>query len=421
MSGRPAARPIRHVHLGLGNFFRAHQAFYTERASDAADWGIAAFTGRSAALADAMNRHGSRYTLITRGPSEDRRELISSVTHCYSGQDEANWLRLLAAEQTRLVTLTVTEAAYATGAQSSVATRLVTGLTARRAADSPPLAIVACDNLTDNGTATREMVLDCARSRDPGLADWISESVSFVSTVVDRITPRSAAIGGPENAMLEVVTEPFSEWILSGAFPGGRPAWTDAGARFVDDLEPYEHRKLWLLNGGHCLLAYVGALRGHLTVAAALADPRCAGWLADWWREAQAHVSLPAADLADYQQALLGRFSNARIEYQLAQIAADGSQKLPIRVLPVVRAERAADRMPLAGLRILAAWMVHLRGGGLPLVDPEAKALTALAAGPLIEAVPRVLSFLDESLAADFGLVDATRDLARQLAGPESS
>jgi fructuronate reductase len=199
-----------------------------------------------------------------------------------------------------------------------------------------------------------------------------------------------------------VVTEPFSEWVLSGPFPAGRPAWDAAGARFVDDVHPYETRKLLLLNGGHSLLAYAGSARGHDTIAEAVADPVCRGWLDQWWDEAVRHVPLPAADLAAYRAALLDRFANPRIRHTLAQIAADGSQKLPVRVLAVLRAERAAGRLPAGAVRIVAAWIDHLRGIGAPVDDA--------GAGPYRDrtASPRdVLALLAPDLAGDTDLVDA--------------
>ena len=179
--------------------------------------------------------------------------------------------------------------------------------------------------------------------------------MATATTMVDRITPRitpddlrtvERATGAEDHA--PVVTEPFSEWVIAGEFPGGRPRWDAAGATLTADAAPFERRKLWLLNGGHSLLAYAGSLRGHATVAEAMADATCRAWLEGWWDEAAAHLDL---DAGDYRAALLERFENPRIQHRLAQIAADGSQKLPVRVLPVLRAERAAGRLPEAATR----------------------------------------------------------------------
>jgi fructuronate reductase len=428
-----AAAPVRLAHLGLGSFFRAHQAWYTDRAPDADEWGIAAFGGRGAELASALAAQDGLFTLLTRGADADSFELIASVSRSHGAGDHNAWLGLARSRELAAITLTVTEAGYLRrpdgglddtrpavqadvdglrgGRASAVHTapgRLVAALAARRAADAGPLAIVPCDNLPDNGAAVRRVTLELADAVDPDLAGWIADSASFVSTMVDRITPRTqpgdldtvrVATGVADRC--PVVTEPFSEWVLCGAFPGGRPAWDAAGARFVDDLVPHEQRKLWLLNGAHSLLAYAGSIRGHRTVAAAIADPACLGWVREWWNEAGRHLRLPAAELADYRAALLGRWANPRIEHLLGQIAADGSQKLPVRILPVVRLERAAGRLPGAAARVLGAWVAHVRGLGAPLTDTQAERLVQLASGPLADATRRLLGALDPALPDD--------------------
>jgi fructuronate reductase len=445
----PAA-PVRIVHLGLGNFFRAHEAFYTSVAADADDWGIAAFTGRSGTLSDDLSAQDGLYTLIVRGPDHDDCQLLGAVSAAHAGADLDAWRDYLGRPAVGVVTLTVTEAGYvrdqggaldvehadvradvaALRADPSAAVRtapgrLVAGLAARRAAGAGPLAIVSCDNLPDNGAVAARVVTDFAALLDPPLAAWISDNVSFVTTMVDRITPRTtpddvravAELTGRSDAA-PVVTEPYHEWVLSGDFPGGRPAWQDGGARFVADITPYEQRKLWLLNGGHSLLAYAGSARGHDTIAQAVTDPVCQAWLQQWWAEASDHLSMPAADLAEYRAALLHRFANPRIEHRLAQIAADGSQKLPIRVLPVLRAERAQGRLPTGALRILAAWVGHLRGDGAPVQDAAATTVVEAASGPLDEAVRGVLTYLDPSLASDTDLTTAVTELTGQPTPP---
>jgi fructuronate reductase len=444
--GRPAA-PVRLVHLGLGNFFRAHQAWYTDRAPDAGDWGIAAFSGRRAELADTLNGQEGLYTLITRAADADRFDVLSSISRAHAGADHEAWLGYLASPDVRAVTITVTEAGYVRGAdggldrdrpqvQDDVETlrrdltaavgtapaRLVAGCAARRRSDGGPLTVVSCDNLPGNGAVVARVVRDLAELVDRGLADWIAGSVSYVTTMVDRITPRTTpedvrtvaeATGLHDSS--PVGTEPFSEWVLSGRFPGGRPRWEDAGATFTDDIEPYEHRKLWLLNGGHSLLAYAGSILGHQTVAEAVADQTCRRWLEDWWSEASRYLSLPEADVATYRSALLDRFANPRMHHRLAQIAADGSQKLPVRILPTLRRERAAGRLPAGAARVLAAWVCHLRGAGAPVSDAHADQVVPLADGPLPQAVPRLLGALDPALADDGELVRAVVADAERL------
>jgi len=436
--GRPAP-PVRLVHLGLGNFFRAHQAWYTDRAGG--DWGIAAFSGRRAELAEALNAQDGLYTLVTRAGDGDRFDVIGSLARAHPAAQHDAWLGCFRRPEVCGVTITVTEAGYLRcpdggldrdddGVRADAETlrgdpgapvhtapgRLLAGLAARRGADAGPLALIPCDNLPENGAVAARVVSDMAELVEPGLRAWIEESVGVVTTMVDRITPRTtpediATVGGADRC--PVVTEPFTEWVLTGAFPSGRPRWEEAGATFTDDIAPFEARKLWLLNGGHSLLAYAGSARGHATVAEAVADDTCRAWLEAWWAEASAHLSQPEAELAAYRAALLERFANPRMRHLLAQIAADGSQKLPIRILPVLRAERSAGRMPGGAVRVLAAWIRHLRDAGAPVADPRADALAALAAGPLAEAVRRILEDLDPALAADDELVAAVLEIAR--------
>ena len=249
--------------------------------------------------------------------------------------------------------------------------RLVAGFAARRQAGSGPVTMVPCDNLRSNGAVVARVLGDFAELADPKLAGWIGANVAYVTTMVDRITPVPTAgdIAGAEaqtgvRDRAAVVTEPFSEWVIGGEFAAGRPRWQDAGATFAADVEPFEERKLWLLNGAHSVLAYAGSIRGHVSVADAMGDQTCLRWLDQWWEAASRHLSLPAADNAAYCAALTERFSNPRMCHRLDQIAWDGSQKLPIRVLPILRKERAAGRLPAGVTRPLVAWVCHLRGSG---------------------------------------------------------
>jgi len=423
--GRPAA-PVRIVHLGVGNFFRAHQAWYTEHADDAEDWGIAAFTGHSRRTADELSGQEGLYTLLVRHESESIPEVVASLSAVHVGTDLPTLLRFLALPEVAVVTLTVTEAGYCRddsghldlgspavqadlaalgrgGPQEldTVPARLVAGLAARRDAGAGPLAVVSCDNVPHNGAMTRRVVTELARQVDADLATWIETDVSFVTTMVDRITPRTTEedaadarnLTGVDDPAL-VVTEPFTEWVLAGEFPAGRPAWQTAGARFVDDVRPFETRKLWLLNGAHSIMAYAGSIVGHETVAEAIMDPEVFGWVEDWWDCAAPYLTLPEAEVTAYRQALFDRFANPNIRHRLAQIAADGSQKVPIRALPVLRAARDAGELPSGGTRFLAAWIAHLRGHGAPVQDVEGATLTELAQGPVREGVAAILEWL---------------------------
>ncbi|MGV0836344.1 mannitol dehydrogenase family protein [Mycolicibacterium thermoresistibile] len=450
-TGRAAA-PVRLVHLGLGSFFRAHQCWYTEHAPDAPDWGYAAFSGRSPTLAEALTAQDGLYTLVTRAAEGDRFEVISALSRAHAAADHGAWLDYFASPELAAVTLTVTEAGYLRAADGGLdrdhadvradvaalradadapvrtaPARLVAGIAARRRADAGPLTLVPCDNLADNGAITARVVRELAEMVDPQLIGWIDGHLSVVTTTVDRITPRTtdddrASVAGAtgRDDRAPVATEPFHEWVLAGSgadggFPAGRPRWEAAGATFTDDATPYEHRKLWLLNGAHSLLAYAASIRGHRTVAEAVADDTCRHWMQQWWDLATPHLSQPAADLAAYCEALSERFANPRIHHRLDQIAADGSQKLPVRILPVLRLERAAGRMPAAAVLVLAAWVCHLRGVGAAVTDARAEDFVARAVGPLSDAVRRVLDGLDPALDADADLVSAITAEAERL------
>ena len=443
-TGRAVPTPeVRIVHLGLGAFHRAHQAWFTSAVDDRAEWGIAAFTGRNPSAAEELAPQDGLFTVLERSESGDTATVVTSIVDAVDGADLTRLVQLLAAPTTAIVTLTVTEAGYrltptgspnlndsavaadvaglrsaleadqvpaSSGGPSTTLGRLVLGLDARRRAQAGPIAVVPCDNIPDNGAFVRAGVLAFAALVSAATAEWIDTNVSFVSTSVDRITPRTtsadldtvAALTGWEDHAA-VVTEPFTDWVLSGNFPAGRPAWEKAGARFVDEIEPFERRKLWLLNGAHTLLAYAGRLRGHETVAAAMADPVCRGWVNDFWDAAERH--LPAGlDLPSYRAALISRFDNARIEHQLAQISNEGVTKLRVRILPTVLAERSAGRDGGAGLRAIGCW-VALVLSGQPLLDADAEAIGAASAEPTQEwAIDALLRLLDPLLVTDSAL-----------------
>ncbi|GAB3715199.1 mannitol dehydrogenase family protein [Nocardiopsis nanhaiensis] len=437
--------PVRIVHLGLGNFFRAHAAWYTHHAPGR--WGIAAFTGRSDGAARALRPQEGLYTLITRHGDRDRCEVVGSVTAVHPAADHASWLDYFRSPDLAVVTLTVTEAGYRhlsgggldTGDHqvradaerlrrdpvapaASVPARLLTGLVARERAGLGPVTVVPCDNLPHNGSTVRAVVRDMAALVDPELVPVVDRAARYATTMVDRITP-DATVEERERVLARtgvldaspVVTEPFTQWVISGDFPAGRPEWESVGAVVTDDVAPYEQCKLSLLNGGHSLLAYAGSTRGHTTVADAVGDETCLGWLREWWGEARSHLVLPEHEVDSYLTALLERWSNPRMRHRLEQIAADGSLKLPVRILPTLRPERALGRLPQGAARTLASWVCHLRGLGAPVSDPRSQEAREAASGPLAEAVPRVLALLDTPLAHDAALVDAVAHHVHEL------
>lgn len=444
--------PVRIVHLGLGAFHRSHQAWYTQQAPDAAEWGIAAFTGRRPSAAEALSRQDCLYTLIERSAGGDSFEVIGSIVEAVDGADVGRLCELLAAGQTAIVTLTITEAAYglaadgtfdagAPGVVEDLRTlaaaaageagvpgtplgRLVLALARRRDSGAGPIAVVSCDNLSANGEVARRAVLGLASAWGQDLAEWITANVSFVSTSVDRITPRTTEsdiaevaeqCGYSDNS--PVVAEPFRNWVLSGGFPAGRPRWEEAGAVVVDDIEPYENRKLWLLNGAHSMLAYAGQLRGHATVAYALADPACRKAVEDFWDEAARHLPAEGLDIPAYRQALLERFGNARIAHRLAQIAADATTKLRMRAVPALTAERAAGRSGSGSALMIAAWIDYV-GAASDFQDPLAAGIHAANALEGNDRVEALLRLVSAALAGDAEIVSMVGALCGSFAAP---
>ncbi|HJB63778.1 MAG TPA: mannitol dehydrogenase family protein [Candidatus Microbacterium pullistercoris] len=412
--------PVRIIHMGLGAFHRSHLAWYTAHAGDSEQWGIAAYTGRSAGLADDLTAQDGLYTLVVRSPAGDEAERIGSIVRAHPGTDIPSFLNDVAAPETVIVSVTITEAAYAEDQTSldrtlladavgdDLATarpvtaigRLVLGLEARRRAGSGALALVSCDNLPDNGGVLRRAVRTVAAGV-AGLVGWIDAHVSFVSSSVDRITPRLSDEEATELTQrygdrAPVVAEPYSDWVIAGEFPAGRPRWEVAGARFTDDLEPWEARKLWLLNGAHTLLASLGRLRQHHTVSEAIADAECLRAVDGYWDEACRHLPTELK-LDEYRAALLDRFRNPRIRHLLAQIAVDAETKLRVRIAPVAERERRAGRSGDACAAVIAAW-VTINGRARDRSDVE-----------------RAVASLSPALGADAMFVDTVLEAARSL------
>ncbi len=395
---RPGYDPTNHgtgiLHLGLGAFHRAHQAAYTDTALAQAggDWRVASVSLRSTDTADALGEQDGLYTLIERGAQGDRARVIASVAEPIAAAREPEAAPAkLADAAIRIVTLTVTEKAYGIDRQAmdvdpdhaqvaadlaaprrpeGVLGVLTEGLRRRREAGHAAPTILCCDNLPENGVLLRAGLLGFARRVDPDLAEWIAQNVAFPSSMVDRITPsptdetkcRATDLLGLDDAAA-VETEPFTQWVIEDRFPAGRPAWEAAGAIFVEDVAPFERMKLRMLNGAHSLIAYAGFLAGHEFVRDVMAEPALAGLADRHLRAASRQVGrLEEIDLGAYRAELLERFSNPAIAHRTYQIAADGTQKLPQRLLaPALEAVKAGDN-PAAFAFAVAAWMRFATG-----------------------------------------------------------
>ncbi|WP_250002858.1 mannitol dehydrogenase family protein [Actinoplanes sp. M2I2] len=406
------------VHLGMGAFHRAHQAVFTEDAMAAGggDWGIVGVAPRSREVVDALRAQDGLFSVTTLGPDGSSTRVVgSSAGQLHAAADPDVVVALLADPAIRIVTLTVTEKGYkldpATGrlllddelradletgrSPRTVPGLLIRGLGARRRADAGPIALMSCDNLPANGHRMRGLITTLAAAT--AISDWVRENVTFPGTMVDRIVPASTAetlavaaraLGVRDRAA--VSAEPYSAWVIEDDFPAGRPTWELAGAVLTGDPRPWESLKLRTLNGVHSAIAYLGAVAGHETIAAALAMPGLEGAMRRFIAEdiAPSLVPPPGVDTVAYGEEVLARFANPAMGHRTVQVAMDGTQKLPQRVLHTIQNRREAGAVPRWAALVVAAWMRFVQGvaddgSPLPLDDPLADRIRArLAASP---------------------------------------
>jgi fructuronate reductase len=443
------------VHLGVGAFHRAHQATYYEQALEAGDlrWGVLGASLRSPSVRDQMVPQDGLYSVLVRDGADERIRLVGAITDVLvAPEDPVRLVAAMAAADTHIVTLTVTEKGYkldpATGAliesdpdlaadlASLAAPRtapglIVAALAARRAAGIGPFTAISCDNLPHNGTRLRNAVLALAGRHDPALAAWIESEGAFPETMVDRIVPATEAedvaalavkIGVEDRAMVK--TEPFTQWVVQDWFAGKRPDLAAYGVQLTSAVAPWEEAKLRLLNGAHSGIAYLGGLAGIEFVHQFVALPAGRAFVEALWDEAVETLSPPAElDVPAYRADLMARFANSALNHRTRQIAMDGSQKLPQRLLSGIaqRLERGqgADALALA----VAAWMRWQDGrddaGDAHVVDDPLAARTAEVAGlPTADAVRGLLAIdaiFPPSLAADDAFVATLTDMLESL------
>lgn len=405
------------MHLGLGAFFRAHGAIYVQEADAAGEWGILGVSLQRPDIRDALAGQQGLYHALELGPDGQTARLVGSITGVLvAPEDPEAVLEAMADPAVRIVSLTVTEKGYchhpATGRLDrghpdilhdlgqdlprSAPGFLTRALQRRRARGLRPFTVLCCDNLPDNGGLVRALVLELAGRIDPALAAWIAAEGRFPATMVDRIVPAATSETRAAVARLTgsddrgaVQHEPFRQWVVEDDFvDGARPDLGRVGVDLVADVTPYEHMKLRLLNGTHSALAYLGYLAGHETIADCMADPVFAAYAARLWREEIIPVTPPppGVALADYADRLALRYRNPGIRHRTWQIAMDGSQKLPQRILGTMAENLKAGR-GCPGLALaVAGWMVYVGGtdlAGQPIDvrDPLAARLRAAVEG----------------------------------------
>lgn len=437
------------VHLGVGAFHRAHQAAWVDDCLAAGEtgWGIVGVSLRSADTRDALAPQDGLYTLAIRSSAEEELRVIGSIgSLLVAPEDPGAVLAALVDPSTRIVTLTITEKAYLRAAGGGLDTAhpdivhdlanpkkpktahgfLAEALARRRAAGTPAFTILCCDNLPANGATLHRLLVEFATLRDAGLAQTgdaglarhVADRVAFPSSMVDRIVPatteadrvRIAAELGVDDAW-PVMTEPFCQWVIEDNFPQGRPAWENFGVTMVGDVAPFEDMKLRLLNGAHSAIAYLGLLSGHATVDRAFADPAIRQFVDALWQEAISTLPEDAGlDTSAYTAELAERFSNTALAHRTAQIANDGSQKLPQRIIAsAIECLEAGTELVHLTL-VVAAWIAACaaRGKTLPgghFTDPLDAALTPL----LSQQLPA-----NETVTAVFDLAGFARDHAER-------
>lgn len=390
------AQQYRIVHLGLGAFTRAHQAAYTDAAISAGDelWMVTGISLRSATVADQMNPQDGLYLIAEKSGAGAAYRLGAAIRDVLvAPQDPGAVIAAMADPDTRIVSFTVTEKGYCRSPDGSLDPGLAgdgsfypllaQAMRRRRDAGGGGLTLLSCDNLAGNGAVLDRLMREYLAATAPDLLDWFTTHCSCPSTMVDRIVPattdddRAAAeaeTGLRDDAL--VVTEPFSQWVIEDHFSNGRPGWEKVGAELVSDVEPYETAKLRMLNGAHSLLAYCGLSAGHEFVHEAIADPRLNALVSDLMAEASATIdAAPGQDLGAYGRSLIDRFANPALNHRLAQIAMDGSQKIPQRWLETLRFHQARGQDCPAITEALAHWIVYVRGDGGTVDDPLADQL----------------------------------------------
>lgn len=437
------------VHLGIGAFHRAHQAVVFDDALASGDlrWGVLGASLRSPGVRDQLNPQDGLYTLVVRDGAAEHLRMIGAGRGVLVGpEDPAALVAAMADSEVHIVTLTVTEKGYrldpATGdlllddpdvvadlvdifAPRTAPGFIVAALQARKAAGLAPFTVISCDNIPHNGKRIRAGVIAMARRIDPSLADWIEVEGAFPQTMIDRIVPATtsddvarltARLGVEDRGMVKA--EPFTQWVIEDWFAGERPDFAALGVQLTDAVEPWEDAKLRLLNGAHSATAYLGALSAYEHVHEAVAVPAFRAFIEALWDEAQTTLSPPPGlDVAAYRTELMARFSNSALMHRTRQIAMDGSQKLPQRLLAGM-ADRLAAGQGIEALSLgVAAWMRWQEGvtesGEAVVVDDPLAARTAelIAASENDEAEVRALLTLSavfpEALANDRRFVEA--------------
>ena len=386
------------VHVGIGGFHRAHEAFYTDQLlhdTSVTDWGICgvALLDFDTKIYNTLKAQDGLYTLIIKELDGTlTKRVIGSIVEClYAPENPMQVIDKMASPDIKIITLTITEGGYnyneATEAfdfenpqihydlEHPDAPKTIFGYLTqalkRRKAKGLAITIQSCDNIKGNGDLAKRMLLSYVEKAEPELMAWIEDNVSFPNSMVDRITPATSPVdisnlnasSGIDDAW-PVVCEPFHQWVIEDEFKAGRPAWETVGAQFVADVDPYEKMKLTLLNAGHSVLGILGALRGYTTIDEAVYNTEISTFLRLYMDEEVTPTlsDLEGVDLDKYKETLLHRFGNIYMKDQIDRICSESSAKFPIFVLPTVNAQLARQGSVDFAALVVAAWAIYSLG-----------------------------------------------------------
>ncbi len=446
------------VHIGVGAFHRAHQAVYLDdllHMPGEPRWGecgLGVLPGDSR-MRDALKSQDCLYTVVEKSAEAQRARIVGSITDFILAPDDRNRaIETLAAPDTRIVSLTITEGGYFIdeGTRAFTADHpdirhdlahphepitsigfLAAALDRRRVQGLPPFTLMSCDNLQGNGDVLKSVMLAFTALRNPELEQWITANVAFPNSMVDRITPATTpedgialkARYGYDDAW-PVMTESFKQWVIEDHFCSGRPAWEKAGAELVTDVAPYELMKMRLLNGSHLAMAYLGALTGYTYVHEVMHDPLFITFIQQFMEEVTPVVPIiPGTDVVQYKATLIERFANPGIHDQVTRICSEGSAKMPKWVLPSIVELLAKGRpVPLLSL-VIASWLRYFQAGTdeknhpLDIIDARAAELRAVAtvAGTDPRPMLAIRSIFGEALPANKTFVQQVEQALQAL------
>lgn len=436
------------VHLGLSATHRCHQAVYTDAAIGLAggDWGICGVSMGELEEREALLDQDCLYTVVSRQDEVSSFRVVGALMGILVAPEcPATVIAFMAKANIHVITLTVGELGYCLnqatgqldpthpdmlhdrqqpGAPRSAIGLLVAAMQRRQQQGGAGFTVISCDNIAGNGLKLHRAVMEYASWLDPDLPVWVEANCCFPCSIADRIVPAAVAadrtlvrteLGIVDRAAQ--LTEAWSQWVIEDKFAGPVPNWQLAGAQIVRSVAPFEEMKLRLMNASHSALAYLGCLAGFRTVADAIAEPALAQMIRQMTTAEMTPTlaDLDDFDLAGYQRALLLRFANRGLQHHCRQIAMNGSQKIPQRLLPALRWQLRAGAAGAATSLALAAWIRYTRGvddqgRSFDLRDPLAHRLAELhtLAGPdperYLEAVLALDTVFDAELAANTAL-----------------